>query len=149
MLMNLFKFQGGVKPPSNKTQSVGLPITRAPMPSRLVVPLHQSIGGTPRPVVQAGDKVLKGQLIGEADGWISAAIHAPTSGTVVEVAMHVQPHPSGLGALCVSSNRTARTNGSHINRSTTPLLRPKPCANTCSAPALSASGAPSSRHTAS
>ena len=44
---------------------------------------------------------LKGQLIGEADGWISAAVHAPTSGTVVEVAMHVQPHPSGLDAMCV------------------------------------------------
>ncbi len=101
MLMNLFKFKGGVKPPTNKTQSVGLPIARAPLPSRLVVPLHQSIGGTPRPVVQAGDKVLKGQLIGEADGWISAAVHAPTSGTVVDVAMHVQPHPSGLDAMCV------------------------------------------------
>jgi len=99
--MNLFKFKGGVKPPTNKTQSLGLPIARAPLPSRLVVPLHQSIGGTPRPVVQAGDKVLKGQLIGEADGWISAAVHAPTSGTVVEIAMHVQPHPSGLDALCV------------------------------------------------
>ena len=101
MLMNLFKFKGGVKPPTNKTQSVTLPIATAPIPSRLVVPLHQSIGGTPRPVVQAGDKVLKGQLIGEADGRISAAVHAPTSGTVVEVAMHVQPHPSGLDALCV------------------------------------------------
>lgn len=101
MLMNLFKFKGGVKPPTNKTQSVGLPIAQAPLPSRLIVPLHQSIGGTPRPVVQAGDKVLKGQLIGEADGWISAAVHAPTSGTVREVAMHVQPHPSGLDALCV------------------------------------------------
>jgi len=101
MLMNLFKFKGGVKPPTNKTQSVGLPIAKAPLPSRLVVPLHQSIGGTPRPVVQAGDKVLKGQLIGEADGWISAAVHAPTSGTVVDVAMHVQPHPSGLDAMCV------------------------------------------------
>ncbi len=101
MLMNLFKFKGGVKPPTNKTQSVSLPIAVAPLPSRLVVPLHQSIGGTPRPVVQAGDKVLKGQLIGEADGWISAAVHAPTSGTVLEVAMHVQPHPSGLDALCV------------------------------------------------
>ncbi len=101
MLMNLFKFKGGVKPPTNKTQSLGKPIAQAPIPSRLVVPLHQSIGGTPRPVVQAGDKVLKGQLIGEADGWISAAVHAPTSGTVVEVAMHVQPHPSGLDALCV------------------------------------------------
>ncbi len=101
MLMNLFKFKGGVKPPTNKTQSVTLPIATAPIPPRLVVPLHQSIGGTPRPVVQAGDKVLKGQLIGEADGRISAAVHAPTSGTVVEVAMHVQPHPSGLDALCV------------------------------------------------
>ncbi len=101
MLMNLFKFKGGVKPPTNKTQSVGLPIAVAPLPSRLVVPLHQSIGGTPRPVVQAGDHVLKGQLIGEADGWISSAVHAPTSGTVLEVAMHVQPHPSGLDALCV------------------------------------------------
>ncbi|WP_265943869.1 electron transport complex subunit RsxC [Dechloromonas sp. A34] len=101
MLMNLFKFKGGVKPPTNKTQSVGLPIARAPLPSRLVVPLHQSIGGTPRPVVQAGDHVLKGQLIGEADGWISAAVHAPTSGTVLAVEMQAQPHPSGLDALCV------------------------------------------------
>ena len=101
MLMNLFKFKGGVKPPTNKTQSLTLPIAAAPLPSRLVVPLHQSIGGMPRPVVQAGDTVLKGQLIGEADGWISAAVHAPTSGTVVEVAMHIQPHPSGLDALCV------------------------------------------------
>ena len=101
MLMNLFKFKGGVKPPTNKTQSLGLPIAQAPLPTRLVVPLHQSIGGMPRPVVKAGDKVLKGQLIGQADGWISAAVHAPTSGTVLEVALHVQPHPSGLDALCV------------------------------------------------
>ncbi len=101
MLMNLFKFKGGVKPPTNKTQSTTLPIAVAPIPARLVVPLHQNIGGTPRPVVQVGDKVLKGQLIGEADGWISAAVHAPTSGTVVEVAMHVRPHPSGLDSLCV------------------------------------------------
>ncbi len=101
MLMNLFKFKGGVKPPSNKLQSNHLPIAQAPMPSRLVVPLHQSIGGTPRPIVQTGDHVLKGQMIGEADGWISAAVHAPTSGTVLEVAMHVRPHPSGLDSLCV------------------------------------------------
>ena len=101
MLLNLFKFNGGVKPPTNKTQSVGLPIAQAPLPSKLVVPLHQSIGGTPKPVVEAGERVLKGQLIGEADGWISSAVHAPTSGTVVEVGMQMQPHPSGLDALCV------------------------------------------------
>ena len=50
-MLQLFKFKGGVKPPTNKTQSLGKPIAQAPIPSRLVVPLHQSIGGTPRPVV--------------------------------------------------------------------------------------------------
>ncbi len=101
MLNKLFKFYGGVKPPSNKTLSNQQPIGSAPLPSRLIVPLHQSIGGMPRPIVQAGEYVLKGQKIGEADGWISSAVHAPTSGTVLEVAMHVRPHISGLESLCV------------------------------------------------
>ncbi|HLO64172.1 MAG TPA: electron transport complex subunit RsxC, partial [Azonexus sp.] len=76
-MLQLFKFKGGVKPATNKVQSVTLPIATAPLPSRLAVPLHQSIGGTPRPIVAVGDKVLKGQKIGDADGWISAAVHAP------------------------------------------------------------------------
>ena len=66
-----------------------------------MVPLHQSIGGTPRPIVAVGDKVLKGQKIGDADGWISAAVHAPTSGRVIDIGMHSVPHPSGLTAACV------------------------------------------------
>lgn len=101
-MLQLFRFKGGVKPATNKTQSAQLPIAVAPLPTRLVVPLHQSIGGTPRPIVAVGDKVLKGQKIGEADGWISAAVHAPTSGTVIAVGMHVVPHPSGLPAACVT-----------------------------------------------
>jgi len=100
-MLQLFKFKGGVKPATNKTQSVSEPIAIAPLPSHVAVPLHQSIGGTPRPIVAVGDKVLKGQKIGEADGWISAAVHAPTSGTVVHVGPQVVPHPSGLPADCV------------------------------------------------
>ncbi|MCX7150439.1 MAG: electron transport complex subunit RsxC, partial [Rhodocyclales bacterium] len=67
----------------------------------LVIPLHQSIGGTPRPLVTAGEHVLKGQRIGGADGNVSSAVHAPTSGTVVAVEMCLMPHPSGLSALCM------------------------------------------------
>jgi len=100
-LMQLFKFKGGVKPATNKAQSVTLPIAKAPLPSVVAVPLHQSIGGTPRPLVAVGDKVLKGQMIGAADGWISAAVHAPTSGTVREVGMYAAAHPSGLLTDCV------------------------------------------------
>ena len=99
--MKLFKFKGGVKPDPNKTVSTQLPITAAPLVQRYVVPLHQSVGGTPRPIVTVGDHVLKGQRIGEADGWVSAAVHAPTSGTVVEVGPHIIPHPSGLPTDCV------------------------------------------------
>ncbi|TXG87048.1 MAG: electron transport complex subunit RsxC, partial [Rhodocyclaceae bacterium] len=101
MMLSLFKFKGGVKPQTNKTQSVSEPIAVAPLPSRLFVPLHQSIGGTPQPLVQTGERVLKGQLIGAADGWISSAVHAPTSGTVRAIAEHIAAHPSGLTTLSV------------------------------------------------
>jgi electron transport complex protein RnfC len=100
-MLNLFKFNGGVKPATHKDQSSGTPIRKAPLPTRVAVPLHQSIGGTPQPIVQAGDHVLKGQKIGEAEGWISSAVHAPTSGTVRAVEMVPQPHASGLSALSV------------------------------------------------
>jgi electron transport complex protein RnfC len=101
MLSRLFNFHGGVKPAYNKEQSTRLPIAVSPAPTFLVIPLHQSIGGQPRPIVQAGDKVLKGQRIGEADGNVSSAVHASTSGTVVVVEMRRMPHSSGLSALCV------------------------------------------------
>ncbi|MCX8145543.1 MAG: electron transport complex subunit RsxC [Azovibrio sp.] len=101
MLQQLFRFQGGIEPAYHKQESVREPIAQAPLPPRLIIPLHQSIGGTPRPVVAVGDKVLKGQLIGAADGWISAAVHASTSGTVVEIGPRRIPHPSGLTTDCV------------------------------------------------
>ncbi|MGI9142417.1 MAG: electron transport complex subunit RsxC [Fluviibacter sp.] len=99
--MKLFSFKGGVKPDPNKTQSTALPIAQAPLVARYIVPLHQSVGGTPRPIVAVGDHVLKGQRIGDADGWVSAAVHAPTSGTVVAIGPHIIPHPSGLPTDCV------------------------------------------------
>ncbi len=101
MLARLFTFKGGVKPPTSKAPSLQVPIGQAPLPSRLIVPLHQNIGGAANPLIEAGDHVLKGQVIGSADGWVSAAVHAPTSGTVIAIAEHVSAHPSGLSTLSV------------------------------------------------
>ncbi len=101
MLASLFKFRGGVKPASHKDESTQAPIARAPLPAQLVVPLRQSAGGTPQPLVSAGQKVLKGERIGAPEGSFSAAIHAPTSGSVRAVESHMLPHPSGLSAPCV------------------------------------------------
>ena len=100
-MLQLFKFKGGVKPETHKAPSLQAAIGTAPIPAQLIVPLHQSIGGTPQPLVKAGDKVLKGQRIGEADKWVSAAVHAPTSGSVIAVEARLAAHPSGLPTLSV------------------------------------------------
>ncbi|MDP2795640.1 MAG: electron transport complex subunit RsxC [Sulfurisoma sp.] len=101
MLKKLFTFNGGVKPDYHKGESNHLPIAEAPLPAELVIPLHQSIGGVPHPLVHAGDAVKKGQLIGGPDGNVSSAVHASTSGLVKAVEMRLMPHTSGLSAPCV------------------------------------------------
>lgn len=101
-MRTLYTFHGGIHTPSNKTQSTLLGIATAPLPSRLIVPFHQHAGEAAKPVVQVGDKVLKGQLIGMPDGFISSAVHAPTSGTVSAIGMHPVAHPSGLPNLCAT-----------------------------------------------
>ena len=103
-LRKLFTFNGGVKPATNKTESSRLPIvslSELPLPPQFIVPLHQSVGGIPQPLVSAGDRVLKGQRIGAADGNFSAAVHAPTSGTVRAVEPRLMAHTSGLSMLSV------------------------------------------------
>jgi Na+-translocating ferredoxin:NAD+ oxidoreductase subunit C len=101
MIRDLFHFNGGVKPDYNKASSTREPIAEAPLPAKFVIPLHQSIGGVPRPLVRAGEYVRKGQLIGGPDGNVSSAVHASTSGTVKALEMRRMPHTSGLAALCV------------------------------------------------
>ena len=98
----LFQFHGGVHPPQHKAESTQLPIAIPPLPKRLVVPLHQHIGESAKPVVAVGERVLKGQVIGRAEGYVATAVHAPTSGVVLAIDYHAVPHPSGLPDVCVT-----------------------------------------------
>lgn len=101
-MKKLFHFHGGIHPPSNKAQSIQVPITRAPLPSRLVIPFHQHVGNRAKPIVQVGEHVLKGQKIGRSEGHLSSAVHASTSGTVTAIDMQLVAHHSGLPDLCVT-----------------------------------------------
>jgi electron transport complex protein RnfC len=98
----IFKFNGGVHPPENKSQSTQLPIGQLPLPATLVLPLRQHVGNIPKVKVNVGEKVLKGQLLAEAEGTVSAAIHAPTSGIVTAIDDAIIPHPSGLPDHCIT-----------------------------------------------
>lgn len=102
MIARLFKFHGGVHPPEHKLESTTTPVRTVAMPKRLVLPLRQHIGNVGKVLVEVGDHVLKGQLLAQPSGLVSAAVHAPTSGTVTAIDEQLIPHASGLPDLCIT-----------------------------------------------
>lgn len=100
-LKDIFPFHGGVHPPEHKSHSTQKPIAKPSMPALLTLPLRQHVGHLPKVTVQVGQHVLKGQLLAEAEGAVSAAIHAPTSGRVCAIEHAIIPHPSGLPDYCI------------------------------------------------
>lgn len=105
-LFNLFRkeklwdFQGGIHPPEMKTQSNGTPLSQLPLPEHFIIPLKQHIGHEGEICVAPGDKVLRGQPLTFGGGRM-LPVHAPTSGTIEEIAPHMTAHPSGLSELCI------------------------------------------------
>ena len=75
---------GGVHPEENKISN-GAAIEIMPVPAQMVVLMNQHLGAPATPIVQKGDKVKVGQLIGEAQAFMCANVHSPVSGTVVKV----------------------------------------------------------------
>ena len=74
----------GVHPPEMKL-TAGSPIKDMPLPRRVEISLSQSLGRPAKAVVAAGDHVSRFDLIGEAQGPVSANVHTPISGTVKSV----------------------------------------------------------------
>ncbi len=76
--------KGGVHSPDNKL-SAAKPIERLPLPETLTVPISQHIGVPATCVVNVNDKIKTGQVIAKAEGFVSANIHAPASGTILKI----------------------------------------------------------------
>ncbi|MFT6578427.1 MAG: electron transport complex protein RnfC [Zhongshania sp.] len=100
-MRKIWDIHGGIHPAENKHQSLLNPIENAGIPAQLILPLAQHIGAPASPIVNVGDRVLKGQMIAEAKGFVSAPVHAPTSGTIAAIESRVIPHPSGMSASCI------------------------------------------------
>ena len=94
---------GGVHPSDNKKWSCEKSIEVLELPDIVNIPLAQHIGAPATAKVAKGDKVLTGQLIAEATGFMSANIHSPISGTVTAVDM--QPNGQGLRQMMITIKR--------------------------------------------
>jgi electron transport complex protein RnfC len=91
------RLRGGVHAEEHKGETAGKAIASGlPLPKKLYIPVQQHVGKPAEPVVKVGDPVLKGQLLAHSQGAISAPVHAPSSGTIVDVVDYPAPHPSAL-----------------------------------------------------
>ena len=78
-------FRRGVHPFGGKDYAADCPILNVPAEEIMVFPLSQHIGAPAKAVVAVGDRVLKGQLIAEAGGFISSPVYSSVSGTVKKI----------------------------------------------------------------
>ena len=92
-------FRHGVHPPEEKGLTSHLPIRRMPYPDELILPLRQHAGKPATLCVKVGDRVERGDMVGEADGFMSVPIHASAAGTIAGVDWW--PHPDGSMAMAV------------------------------------------------
>ena len=93
--MGLATFKGGVHPYEGKELSEHKPVQILMPKGDLVYPMSQHIGAPAIPLVKKGEKVLAGQKIGEASGFISANVICSVSGTVKAV----EPRRVANGAM--------------------------------------------------
>lgn len=87
-------FVGGVHPHDHKDTREDA-IQKLPLAGEVRLSLAQHIGTPAKPIVSAGDRVLKYQTVAAPSGYVSAPIHSPTSGTV----KGVEPSPHTTGRL--------------------------------------------------
>ena len=77
-----FTFRGGIHPFDGKAMSKDKAMQEIFPEGEMVYPLSQHIGKPAKPIVGKGDRVLMGQKIAEADGFVSSPIYASVSGTI-------------------------------------------------------------------
>lgn len=100
----LKKLIGGVHPHGRKELSSAAAIQTAPLLDSYTVPLHQHIGAPPTVLVEKKETVLRGQKIAEAGGFVSAPVHAPTSGTVTAIGECLSPAGTKVPAVEIAAD---------------------------------------------
>lgn len=90
-ILELFKyktFSHGIHLPDKKEHTRAQAIRRLPFAPELIVPLSQHFGAPAKATVSPGQEVVRGEIIAEADGFMSVPIHAPASGVIKEIELY-------------------------------------------------------------
>ena len=102
--MGLRTFKNGVHPFEGKELSKEKPVKELLPKGELVFPVSQHIGAPAKPIVKVGDTVLRGQVIAEAGGFVSAPIHSSVSGTVKKIEPRRVPVGDLVNSIVIESD---------------------------------------------
>ena len=102
--MGLLTFKGGLHPYDGKELSKDKPITEYLPQGELVYPLSQHIGAPAVACVKKGDRVLVGQKIAEAGGFVSANIYSSVSGTVKKIEPRMTVSGNKVNSIIVEND---------------------------------------------
>jgi len=86
-------FKSGVHPEEFKHFTESLPIEILPEPKEVFIPLQQHIGAPSKPVVEVGEEVKIGQVVGSSEAFVSSPVHATINGKVKDISKY--PAPTG------------------------------------------------------
>lgn len=99
-----FTFKGGIHPYEGKELTMDKDVVEYMPKGDMVYPLSQHIGAPATALVKKGDRVLVGQLIAEASGFVSANIHSSVSGTVKAVEARLLASGSKVNSIIVEND---------------------------------------------
>ena len=102
--MGLATFKGGIHPYEGKEMSENKPVQVLIPKGEMVFPMAQHIGAPAKPLVKKGDRVLVGQKIGEAGGFISANVICSVSGTVKAVEPRLKVNGTMVTSVIVEND---------------------------------------------
>ncbi|MBO6114812.1 MAG: electron transport complex subunit RsxC [Lachnospiraceae bacterium] len=97
-------FKGGIHPYEGKELTMDKEVIEYLPKGDVVYPLSQHIGKPAKPVVKKGDMVKAGDLIGEADGFVSANIHASVSGKVKAIEPRLTSSGSKVESIIIEND---------------------------------------------
>ena len=102
--MGLLTFKGGIHPDDGKRFSKDQPVKPLLPKGDMVYPLSQHIGAPSNPVVKKGDHILKGQMIADAGGFVSAPIYSSVSGTVKGLEQRFNPVGTKVECIVIEND---------------------------------------------
>ncbi len=96
-------FKGGIHVEEHKN-AAHEKIEKLPAPKEVSIPLSQHIGAPCVPCVSLGERVLKGQTIGEVKEGLGCPVHSSVSGYVKKIFAYVNTFGAEVGIITVEND---------------------------------------------